>query len=154
YAIKQTHIRRQNELLQRCRALFLLALQAFEFKNERVARSYFARIRRLEARWRYGNTKIFRFALVTWAIGIGSAGFIVLRAFTFLPLDWRIPIMDDVRRVAGDLPILSALSAPWGALWGAIGLSGPWTSLWIVDDCGDRLQRLLDGGHTGVDVSE
>jgi hypothetical protein len=90
-AMKRAHVRSQNRLLDRCRALYVLAVQAVEFANEATARSYLARIRRIEARWRFGNRNFFRVAFAFWAIGVGIVGFTILRALSFVAFDARLP---------------------------------------------------------------
>jgi hypothetical protein len=144
FAIKRAHVRRQNDLLARCRALFVLAVQALELANERAARSYLVRIRRLEVRWRYGNSRPFRIALATWAIGIGVVGFLLLRALALLPFDRRTPTADDVRRLADLVPLIPVFGAFASICAGGFYLDH-WTHSWVIDDCGDRGRPIRAG---------
>ena len=105
--MKRAHVRRQDRLLDRCRALFVLAVQAIEHTNEAAARSYLVRIRRIEARWQYGNSMVFRVAFALWAIGVGIVGYTFLRALALLPLDNRLPTSADIRSFAEMAPLFA-----------------------------------------------
>jgi hypothetical protein len=77
--MKRAHVRRQNRLLERCRALYMLAVEAIGLGDEATARTYLKRIRRMEQRWRFGNGWPYRLAFALWAIGVGAAGYVLVR---------------------------------------------------------------------------
>ena len=77
--IRRAHVKAQNRLLDRCRAFYVLGAEAFEKGGRDRARSYLATIQRIEARWRFGNSLPFRFAMAMSAIATGIAGYVLLR---------------------------------------------------------------------------
>jgi hypothetical protein len=144
--MKRSHIHRQNDLLDRCRALYVLAIRALELGDSRTATHLLIRIRRIEARWHYGNSKLYRVALALWAIGVGIVGYILLRAFCLVMGDFRVPTPDDFRRFADGAPLLLMLGLV-GSVHALASYFGRWTDHWHVDNCGDRLERILLGGR-------
>jgi hypothetical protein len=157
-ATKRAHVRRQDRLLDRCRALYVLAVQAFELEGDVAARSYLLRIRRLEARWRYGNSIAFRVALALWGIGAGVVGYILLRIVSLLAfsMDYRPITADEVRRIAidGQFYLLLAFMASLHAFNSYLG---EWTNWWRINNCGDRLEQILNAQRhvaTTSDIDE
>lgn len=140
--MKRTHVRRQNHLLARCRALYVFAVEALELGDDTTARAYLRRIRRIESRWRYGNSITFRIAFALWAICAGALGYIWLRALSFFAVDVHVPTVDDLRKFAEALPILFAFGT-LGALHALGSYLTAWMDWWLVDDCGDRLERII-----------
>jgi hypothetical protein len=150
-AMQRTHVRRQNGLLERCRALFVLAVEAIERADEPAARSCLARIRLLEARWRYGNSKPFRVAHALWAIGFGGVGCALPP--TLLGIDGSTLPAHDVFRSIEKLEAFISLLGE-GSLQAACFYFYEWTDWWAVNDFGDRLERILNAGRKVATVSE
>src|SRR5258705_12658720 len=77
--IKRFHVNRQNRLIERCRAHYVFALEVFGIGNEEGALELLRRIRRIESRWRFGNSFAYRIALAAYAVWIGYLGNVLLR---------------------------------------------------------------------------
>src|SRR5690606_10983815 len=69
--LKNRHVKSQNSLLDRCRALLILGSQEREAGNKTSAEAALHRIRRLESRWALGNCIPFRISLALWAVAWG-----------------------------------------------------------------------------------
>lgn len=145
-ATKRAHVRRQNRMLDRCRALYVVALQVIELSDEDGAHACLARIQRIEARWRYGGSPLFRLVLALWSIGLAAVGYTVLRALSLLPMEHRTPTLEDLRRFTESAPIVLMIGAA-GSLHALNSYLGAWTDWRLVDDCGDRPERILNAGR-------
>lgn len=95
-----------------------------------------------------GATAIVRCSVVLalWSIGLAAAGFTLLRALSLLPMDHRTPTLDDVRRFAESAPMFLMIGA-MGSLHALNSYFGTWTDWRLVDDCGDRLDRIPNAGR-------
>ncbi len=129
----------QNRFIEQCRSLFILAVQHIAQADEPAARELLQRIRAIEARWLVGQRPAYRVALGACAIGVGLVGGVLLR---FGPM-----VMSDFEsNRTADLGLLLFVVGAT-ALHTLNSYFAPWVSEWIVDDCGDRLERLLNAGR-------
>jgi len=148
--IKDAHLHRQNRLIGRCRALYILGVNSIEADDYATARNLLAVIRRIESRWRFGNSAPYRIALAAYAIWVGFAGNLVIRwlALFFGGQVYGETLQEQIGRLA-DFALLAALGAS-GALWALGSYIGHWRSDWLVDDCGNRLERILNAERAVV----
>ena len=106
------------------------------------------------SRWRYGNSITFRFAFMLWAIGVGTLGYILLREFSLFVGVVRIATFKDLAlRFAEDLPLLLVIGM-LGPLHGLYSYFNAWEDWRLIDDCGDRLERILSADRDVAIVSE
>jgi hypothetical protein len=140
--VKRQHNLRQNHLIEVCRARFILAVQHLASNNEPAARVLLLDIRAVEDRWHYGNSAVYRIALGCKAIGLGT---VLATASRVGPL---VYIFRD--RPSTDWIFIGSMAALCAAHT-LFSYFGDWHSHWIVDDCGDRLEALLNAGR-GVDA--
>lgn len=147
--IKRSHVRAQNRLLERCTALYVAGIKAWEGDNEGTARNYLARIRRIEGRWRLGHSIIYRIALAIYAIGVGLFGYVALRILSLSLADVANGRLSHVLVKFFDPASLNLLvmAAAFGSFWALKSYFGEWTNPWAIADCGDRLQRLLNAAR-------
>ena len=73
-----SHLRAQSRLLAYCVTLYLAAIEAWDGADERTAREHLARIRRVEARWRFGQSMFYQVARGVYAIGVAFFGHLAL----------------------------------------------------------------------------
>jgi hypothetical protein len=152
--MKRAHVRRQNRLLERCRALYVLAVEAVGLGDDATARGYLKRIRRIESHWRFGNSWPYRIAFAFWAIGVAAAAYMLLRAGVAVLVGLAsLPNEDHMRRISEAVPVFLFLAA-LGAMHGMAAFFSAWTDRRLVDDCGDRLERILNAGCHVAIVSE
>jgi hypothetical protein len=153
--IKRLHVRAQNRLLDRCRALYVLGGKAIELGDNGAARDYLHRIRRIEARWRYGKSVPYRTAKAAYALTAGIAAYIGLRysALFLGGLTTGIAPSDMVKRLE-DLWVFLPVYGLMAAIFVLCSYFGEWTNKWAIADCGDRLQRLLNAGRHIATVPE
>lgn len=139
--MKWLHDRRQDHLVERCRALYMHAVQALRLGDTQTAHESLDAIRQIEARWRAGRSTKVKIALACVAVGIGFAGNLAIRYAALL-----LPVFGDRQPVNGwsDLVLLAASSLS-GVTYSLVSYLGAWGSPWLVDDCGDRLEKLLRG---------
>ena len=151
--IKRGHIRRQDRLIERSRAHYLLAVERLRLSEEAAARELLARIRRIESLWRFGNSYAYRLALAGYAVWIGYLGNVVLRGGSLVTIGLSGPAAHTftVDRVIGDVVFFAMIGAS-GAYWALLSYAHTWTGPWIVDDCGDRLERMLNAGWA-IDIA-
>ena len=144
--VRRAHVRAQNSLLDRCRALYMVGEAALLAGDRDKAKNFLGRIRRIEARWRYGNSRVYRVTKAMYAIALGIMGYVVLR--------YGILYLYMATKTAGPMALPGRL-LPDHMLYLLIGVAmlhavfsyyGEWVDPWTIDDCGDRLQRLLDAG--------
>lgn len=141
-------MRTQYRLIERCRAHYLLALERLRLGQESDARELLARIRRLERHWRFGNSIAYRLALASYAVWLGYLGNTALRSGAMVTAGLMGPSASSctLDRVLRDVLFFAMIGAS-GALWALSSYLGPWTNAWIVDNCGDRLERMLNAGR-------
>jgi hypothetical protein len=140
---KHRHVKSQNKLLDRCRALLILGCQAFE-AGDKAGEKILSRIRRLEGLWRIGNSIPFRVSLAVWAIAWGIAACVLIRFLGILVVDYgytRRPLPADVGAEFWLVVLISA-SAPIYAL---LSYFEAWINPWVIDNCGDRLWQFMFG---------
>lgn len=147
--IKRSHVGVQNRLLERCTALYVAAIKAWEGDDEGTARAYLARIRRIEGRWRLGHSVLYRIALAFYAIGAGIFGYVALRVLSLSLADIANGQVSHVLVKFFDPTHLHLLPmvAAFGSVWALESYFGEWTNPWAISDCGDRLQRLLNAAR-------
>ena len=138
-AIRNWHIARQNRLIEDCRARYILAVQALADGDEQIARASLTDIRNIELRWRLRNSGPSRLVLGFLAIGVVSLMATALRA---APL-WLNAVAHS-RPFDPTIIFWTVVLCIFHTLY---SFYGPFVSPWIVDDCGDRLEALLNTGR-------
>jgi hypothetical protein len=101
------------------------------------------RIRRLEARWRYGNSRFYRAAKMISAVALGMGAYLLIR-YGGLYLYMASNSSNPSQPLLPHHMIYFLVAA--AALQGLLSYYGEWVNPWAIEDCGDRLQRLLDAG--------
>lgn len=143
--LRQRHIRSQNRLLDRCRALLMAGAQALERGDRDGAVHLLARIHRIESLWRLGNSRVLRVSLALWAIGMAAALCVLARylGLTLRHHYWGGRSLTHVELLT-NLKVAVAISivAP---LESALSFFMEWQRPWTIDNCGDRLSQLLYG---------
>jgi hypothetical protein len=141
--LKVGHIRTQNRLMRRCRALYLVGLQSLDAGDVATAQAILDRIRRGEWFWKLGDSWLFRICLGTWAAIWALTACMALRFAALLIMNFALPD----KMPTGDMlwreltvAFVVSLTAP---LYSLLGFSETWKQLWELDDCGDRLERLI-----------
>lgn len=140
---RRAHVAAQNGLLERCRALFILGETAVRSGDKPSANKLLMRIRRLEARWRFGNSRVFRTAKMISAVALGMGAYLFIR-YGGLYLYTASTSSNPAQPLLPQQMIY--LLAAGAALQGVLSYYGEWVNPWAIEDCGDRLQRLLDAG--------
>lgn len=144
-SFKNRHVKSQNRLLDRCRALLILGSQELEIGNKAAADDALRRIRRLESRWRVGDSLSFRLSLMLWAVAWAVIACIAIRFLGAVASNYgwtgKLPA---VKESVSDLWVaaLISMSAPIYAL---VGYFEAWTNPWAIENCGDRLWQLIYG---------
>lgn len=142
---KHRHVKSQNQLLDRCRALLILGSRAMEAGDKAAAKQFLTRIRRLESVWRLGAAIPFRVSLALWAIVWGVAISIGIRFLGGLVVQygWSGKVM-SAPQMASELQLAAMISvtAPMYAL---MGYFEAWRNPWAIDNCGDRLWQIIYG---------
>ena len=138
-AIRNWHIARQNRLIEDCRARYIVAVQGLADGDEQSARTLLAEIRAIERRWRRRDGIPSRLALGAVAIGFVSLIATTLRA---APV-W----LNDAAHSRPFDPTMILLIVGLCTCHTLDSFYGPFVSPWIVDDCGDRLEALLNTGR-------
>jgi hypothetical protein len=137
------HVDAQNQLLDRCRALLLIATRAVEGGDQGSAEAILARIRRHEWLWQYGNAVPFRVVLALWAIVWAVTACILIRLAGLIVVHagWTGQVLAG-DKLAAELWTAAVISmtAPLHAL---ARYFQAWKSPWKIDDCGDRLWQML-----------
>lgn len=143
--LRHRHVRAQNRLLDRCRALLMAASHAVAQGDSDTAAAILVRIRRLEGLWRLGDSLLFRVSLALWAVGTAVTLCVLAR---YLGLLARHHFWSDTtlstRQIQEHLLVAAAVSlfAPMEAM---LGYCEAWRQPWTADDCGDRLWQMLYG---------
>ena len=142
---RHRHVRAQNRLLDRCRALLIVGSREFEAGDKPAAEAILARIRRLEGLWKLGNAIPFRLSLALWGIAWAIAICVLIRfaGLIVVHYGWTGKIL------AGE-KILSELWIAWAVsmtapLYALLGYFDAWKNEWAIENCGDRLWQLLYG---------
>src|SRR5688572_14016267 len=79
--LRHRHVKAQNRLLDRCRALLMAGSRALAQGDRTGAAHLLVRIRRLEGLWRLGDSWAFRLSLALWAIGTAVVLCVLARYF-------------------------------------------------------------------------
>ncbi len=144
--MKRRHVRRQNRLLDRCRAYFMAASNSINDGDYDTANDYLKRIRRLEWRWHLRSNGLYRLLLAVWAVIAGAFASVVVRwglfagfaiaegTLTFSAWISNFTSMIEVFLLLGAFACLHALP----------GYLNDWTDPDIIDNCGDRLDRMIN----------
>jgi hypothetical protein len=139
---KNRHIRSQNRLLDRCRALLILGSRAHADGDKVRADDALDRIRRLESHWRFGNAMSFRVALAVWAIGWGVLACVGIRFVGLMMTHYGW----TGRLIASDgVPLelwLAVVISIFAILHALASYFETWVNPWIIENCGDRLSQL------------
>jgi hypothetical protein len=138
YLIKSWHIARQNRLIEQCRTDFILAFQHVSDNNEATARELLDKIRANEKRWQFGNSLFYRAALGFVAVGLGACAASLLRLADYFIVD---------AHSAGPSATLLLATVGMSLYHTLASYFTDWHSPWIIDDCGDRLEALLNAGR-------
>ena len=144
WLIKNRHITRQNRLIDECRSRFILAVRYLANNNEPAARGLLDEIRAIEARWKRADSIPSKVALGCVAILLGTMAGATLRFAPFAAMSIEHGKALDLTNLAW----VSGLSA----MHTVFSYCYDWHSPWIVDDCGDRLEALLNTGR-GIAIS-
>lgn len=151
FLIKARHVQAQNNLLERCRALYLLAIKHLESGNALASESILGRIRRIETVWRIGDSNLLRWCVTLESIAVAVLAVGAFRYLSFLANPNQPQAL--LERIAHDLSdgggvLLVALFVPplLHALI-ASSLDG-WYDLNFLDNWGDRLERILRAGKS------
>lgn len=144
---KHRHVKSQNRLLDRCRALLILGSRAMEAGDKGGAEQILTRIRRLELVWRLGAAISLRVSLALWAIAWGVAISIGIRFLGGLVVQygWSGKVMTGSQMVSElQLVAMISITAPMYAL---MGYFEAWRNPWAIDNCGDRLWQIIYGSR-------
>jgi hypothetical protein len=145
--LKNRHVKSQNSLLERCRALLILGSQERENGNKSSAEAVLRRIRRLESRWAFGNSISFRVSLALWAVAWGVVASVIIRflgaGLSHYGWTGKLPAASDA---VSDLWIatLISMTAP---LYALIGYFEAWVNPYAIENCGDRLWQIIYGSR-------
>jgi hypothetical protein len=139
--IKVGHVRSQNRLLRRCRALYILGSNALTSGDIATASAVLARIRRIEWLWKFGDSIAFRICLAVWAVVWAVVACVAVRFAALYIMNAVLP--DKVpagTTLASELGVafVVSLTAPLHAL---MGYTETWKLSWELENCGDRLER-------------
>jgi hypothetical protein len=143
--LRQRHLREQNHLLERCRALLMIGVGAFEAGDHDSAKRALQVIRRLETHWRLGDSIFFKVSIAAWAI-LWACIIIVVLPFAGISLihyGWTGKLIAP-GNLLHDLWVATAicLTAP---LYALIGYFEAWANPWAPENCGERLSAILSG---------
>ena len=144
---KHRHVQAQNRLLERCRALLMTGVHSLYQGDRDTAIDVLDRIRQLERRWRFGNSRAFRFCHALSTVGSVVVLCFILRYLGFLAPRYisgqslSMPLLRDHLVGAGALSISGLIAA-------IAAYRMPWDEPRAIDDCGDRLWQLIHGART------
>jgi len=143
--LRQRHMREQNHLLERCRALLMVGVRAFEAGDHVSAKRALQVIRRLEAHWRLGDSIFFKMSIAAWAI-LWACIIIVVLPFggiTLIHYGWTRKLIAP-ENLLQELWVATAISLT-APLYALIGYFEAWANPWVPDNCGARLAAILSG---------
>lgn len=144
---KHRHVKSQNRLLDRCRALLILGSRAIEAGEKVAAERILLRIRRLESLWKLGNAIPFRVGLAFWAIVWGVAASVAIRFAGLLVVHYgwtgNLLAADKVPSELWTAAVISG-TAP---LYALMGYFEAWVNPWAIENCGDRLWQIIYGSR-------
>jgi hypothetical protein len=144
--IKARHVRRQNALLHRARALLVIASQQLAQSDKSAALQTLTRMERLEAVWRLGNCRFYRAALASSAV---LAAFVPSMAIRITG-DYTIGLLKDGLS-SGALLILGVQSSC--CVWAVIcAWCETWTPPELVDNCAERLRGWIAAGQNVAEI--
>ena len=144
---RQRHLREQNHLLERCRALLMVGVGAFETGDHVSAKRALLSIRRLEARWRLGDSTFFKVSIAAWAILLGACIIVVVLPFggidALIHYGWTGKLIAP-EKLLQELWVATAISLT-APLYALIGYFQAWANPWVPENCGERLSVILSG---------
>jgi hypothetical protein len=151
---RHRHLRDQNQLLERCRALLLVGARALEAGEQGSANRALETIRRLEAHWRLGNTMLFKVSLAAWA-GLWACVvvFVLPLGAICLAHYGSTGQLIDPANLLLELWVATAISMT-APMYGLVGYFEPWVNPWVLEDCGERLSAILHGKRLSEPFSE
>lgn len=142
---RQRHLREQNHLLERCRALLMVGVGAFETGDHASAKRALQTIRRLEAHWRLGDSTFFKVSIAAWAI-LWACIIVVVLPFGGICLihyGWTGKLIAP-EKLLQELWVATAISLT-APLYPLIGYFEAWSNPWVPQNCGERLTVMLSG---------
>lgn len=144
---KHRHVKSQNRLLDRCRALLILGSRAIEAGDKTAAERALLRIRRLESLWKLGNAIPLRVSLALWAIAWGVAASVAIRFGGLLVVHygWTGKLL-AVDKVLSELWVAALISGT-APLYALMGYFEAWVNPWAIENCGDRLWQIIYGSR-------
>jgi hypothetical protein len=144
-SLKNRHVKAQNRLLERCRALLLLGSRALESGNKLAAEQILKRIERLESLWHLGHSIPFRTSLAIWAVAWGLIACVLIRFAGVLIVQYgwssKLVAWESLPSELW-LMVLVSLTAVLHAL---SGYFEDWVDPWAVENCGARLRQHIYG---------
>jgi len=151
--LRQRHLREQNHLLERCRALLMVGVKAFEAGDHVPAKRALQVIRRLEAHWRLGDSIFFKMSIAAWAV-LWACIIIVVLPFGGISLihyGWTGELIAP-ENLLQELWVATAISLT-APLYALIGYCQAWANPWVPQNCGTRLAEILSGKRS-LEASE
>ena len=149
HGIRSLFVRRQKRLLEECRRIFILGVQALSNGEQVHTRKSLDEIRVLEARWRYGDSTFIRalVVLVAFVAATVAGAVLTLAWLMFVAIEWdswerTLDRWSNLRHSLADYRFY-VFFLIHGALFGLAAVLG-WPKHVEVDDCGDRLQAFID----------
>lgn len=142
--VRRRDVRSQNDLLARCRAIYMLATRAHREGHDHLVADHLRQIRSLEGVWRKGRARSARFrTAILGALVGGLAYFTVAMGF------WAALICGNEVSIASCIRESGFLAAvaPWLLALGlAHGLAHYIETpvVYGIDNCGDRLEALIN----------
>ena len=142
---KWRHVKAQNRILERCRALLLLGSEALEAGNKLAAEQFLQRIERLESLWSLGHSTIFRTSLALWVIAWGCIACVLIRFAGGLVVQYgwssKVAAWDSLPNELA----LSMMISVTAVLHAVLGYFEDWVDPWAVENCGARLRQHIYG---------
>lgn len=144
---RHRHVKSQNRLLDRCRALLILGSRAMEGGDRSAAEQALLRIRRIESLWRLGNAIPLRVSLGLWAIAWGVAASVAIRFVGLLVVHygWTGKLL-AADKVLSELWVAALISGT-APIYALMGYFEAWVNPWAIENCGDRLWQIIYGGR-------
>jgi hypothetical protein len=143
--LRQRHLREQNHLLERCRALLMVGVSAFETGDHVSAKRALQAIIRLEAHWRLGDATFFKVSIAVWAIIWACIIVVVLPlgGICLIHYGWTGKLLPP-EKLWQELWVATAISLT-APLYALIGYFKAWANPWVPENCGERLSAILSG---------
>jgi len=142
---RHCHLREQNHLLERCRALLMVGVRAIEAGDHVSAKRALLAIRRLEAHWRLGDSIFFKVSIAAWATLWACIVVVILPlgGISLIHYGWTGKLIAP-EILLQELWVASAISLT-APLYALIGYFEAWVNPWAPENCGERLSVILSG---------